>query len=604
MEESDFYVGLHVIIGPPGCGKTTFLTRQIAQIVGRYSGAFTSTRWATPVLVCSLTRAAAAEIAGRDIPVQRSSVGTLHSHCFRALNMPTVIEAKHLEEWNEKSSFHMSASTFGGGSRDEADWDVKANEADGNGAGDEMVQELDLLRHRMVVRDHWPREVRAFAEEWEQFKQERDLYDFTDLIEGALHLVKSPPGSPAVIMVDEAQDLSRLEYTLIMQWAEHCSATFIVGDPWQSLYTWRGSDPTIFRCDNAGAKRKILSQSYRVPAAVVHVAREWMRGHLHDYEDIEYKPRSVPIVDESDIPGEVGTRDETMNSCASLVREAEEFIETGRTVMFQASCGYMLSHLISELRAAHLPFANPWRKYRTDWNPLTYAVRGVTIVNRLRSLIKPCSDTEQPEAWTWKDVLHFAEPMLITKNLLPKAKERLTERVKGKAKNDDDDEQEKPAYEPVPDGGGPIDPMELGEYFCGECLTQLLKIAYGEVDSRACASWWWKRLLAPARKTADFPVSVVCERGASGILNDPMVYVGTIHSFKGSEADVVYVFPDLSRAGFREWMTGEGPDRDAVVRTFYVAMTRAREKLFICRNATTFTAPLRREVGRILSAAS
>ena len=54
------------------------------------------------------------------------------------------------------------------------------------------------------------------------------------------------------------------------------------------------------------------------------------------------------------------------------------------------------------------------------------------------------------------------------------------------------------------------------------------------------------------------------------------------NSVKGGEADVVYVFPDLSRAGMREW-TGDPEQQASVYRLFYVAMTRARDTLVLLR---------------------
>jgi superfamily I DNA/RNA helicase len=54
--------------------------------------------------------------------------------------------------------------------------------------------------------------------------------------------------------------------------------------------------------------------------------------------------------------------------------------------------------------------------------------------------------------------------------------------------------------------------------------------------------------------------------------------IGTIHSIKGGEADCVYVMPDLSPQGAAQWQ-GDDDDKAAVIRTFYVAMTRARHKL-------------------------
>ena len=67
------------IFGPPGTGKTTNLTRQIRRAVERYGS--------NAILVTSFSRAAAHELAGRDLPVDPDRVGTLHSHCFHALGV-------------------------------------------------------------------------------------------------------------------------------------------------------------------------------------------------------------------------------------------------------------------------------------------------------------------------------------------------------------------------------------------------------------------------------------------------------------------------------------------------------------------------------------
>jgi superfamily I DNA/RNA helicase len=66
----------------------------------------------------------------------------------------------------------------------------------------------------------------------------------------------------------------------------------------------------------------------------------------------------------------------------------------------------------------------------------------------------------------------------------------------------------------------------------------------------------------------------------------PRVIVGTIHSVKGGEADVVFLFPDLSPAGDSAYQL-YGPQRDAVIRLFYVGMTRARQTLYICQRESS-----------------
>ena len=75
--------------------------------------------------------------------------------------------------------------------------------------------------------------------------------------------------------------------------------------------------------------------------------------------------------------------------------------------------------------------------------------------------------------------------------------------------------------------------------------------------------------------------------GGPGALEEsPRVIVGTIHSVKGGEADVVFLFPDLSPAGDAAYQK-HGPDRDSVIRLFYVGMTRARHTLYICQQESS-----------------
>src|ERR1700733_12727718 len=73
------------IFGPPGTGKTTNLTRQIRRAVQRFGE--------RAVLVTRLSRAAAAELAGQDLPIAADRIGSLHSHCWHGLCRPQIAEA-------------------------------------------------------------------------------------------------------------------------------------------------------------------------------------------------------------------------------------------------------------------------------------------------------------------------------------------------------------------------------------------------------------------------------------------------------------------------------------------------------------------------------
>ena len=69
------YNGEYFVIGPPGTGKTTFLARQVERVLDRCAWI---TGQGSPVIVSSLTKTAAAEVAGRDTGLPDKAVATLH----------------------------------------------------------------------------------------------------------------------------------------------------------------------------------------------------------------------------------------------------------------------------------------------------------------------------------------------------------------------------------------------------------------------------------------------------------------------------------------------------------------------------------------------
>ena len=89
------------VFGPPGTGKTTHLSSKIKAAAEKSGG--------ERIMVSSFPRTAAKELTGRELPIPRSNVGTLHSFCFRMLGNPTIAESK-IKEFNEKNP-NMQLST-------------------------------------------------------------------------------------------------------------------------------------------------------------------------------------------------------------------------------------------------------------------------------------------------------------------------------------------------------------------------------------------------------------------------------------------------------------------------------------------------------------
>ena len=208
------------VVGPPGCGKTTWLGEQVEQAV----------RSGSQVMVCSLTKTAAAEVASRGLPISWDSLGTLHSHCYHALGKPQIAEDREcVERWNEENpEYRMSLGSNDLGERIDGDNLEPTRET----RGDALMEAYQIIRARMEG-ENMPEPVRAFANRWRTWKEENGLLDFTDLIETCLQEVTDPPGGPDVIFVDEAQDLDLdlLEMSLIRKWGESAGSLYIVGDP-------------------------------------------------------------------------------------------------------------------------------------------------------------------------------------------------------------------------------------------------------------------------------------------------------------------------------------------------------------------------------------
>lgn len=531
----------HIVVGPPGCGKTTWLTRQVQNAVKTYGD--------DGVIVGSLTRAAAAEVAGRDTGIPQHNIGTLHAHAYRALDRPGLAETPEgIKEWNE----HVpNASWKLAGTRIDPEDAATIEQVTFDTIGDELLQRISVYRAQERDKRLWPADVLAFHHRWEKWKTESMRADFTDLIERAITEFPQHPSNPGVLMLDEAQDMSTLEMRLARQWGQAAEQLVIVGDPDQCLYAWRGAAPHVVFGDDT-ANIITLSQSYRVPAAV-HTAAVQMIERVTDRLPIEYAPR---LNGDGPAPG-------AMQHHPLDVRDPERVVgyitaeldeHPDRTVMVLASCGYMLRPLVSALKERGIPFHNPYRSERNDWNPLAGA-------NRLKAFLRPDGKVWPGEnrMWTWDELRRFTDPMGAKGNLVRGAKTAI------EAKCLSDQFGQTRADEVVP-----IDRV-----------LNLFEPAHHDRIFAMDVDWWQSTLRASEAKRQHFAVTAYKRLGPKALTTRPRVILGTIHSVKGGEADTVLLFPDLSPTGYWEGLKRPGEPRHSVYRLFYVGMTRAREKLIV-----------------------
>ena len=518
------------IVGPPGTGKTTTLSRLIAKSCSQYGS--------EAVLVTSFTKAAARELVSRNLPLNDDRIGTLHALCYRALERPKLIDRELLKDWNAS----YPSMQFGGiGSNlDDPYGDI---ESSGAKDGDGLLQELNRLRGLQVPADFWPIRIQNFSQYWADFKDQTFTIDFTDLISRCVEERVPIPHESRVMFLDEVQDFSPLELSLARWWGSSCEELYLGGDDDQVLYRFKGAIPDAFMSPDLPAEQvTILAQSYRVPRAVHAAATAWVE-QIENRIQKDYKPR--------DVEGAVGQLDINYKWHETLKYRLEEWIDAGKTVAILASCSFFLDPVKHKLRDWGFPFWNPYRKTRGDWNPLTGRSGTISASDRVRMYRKP---VDEAGWWTYRELWEWAGCLKAESIFHRGAKTLMRRKAEGEETS-----------------GLAVEVDDLEQWFADPVAAE--KATAGDVG------WLQSNLLDTYRKPIGYACNILEARGPKALKDQPKITLGTVHSVKGGEASIVVLFPDLSPAGYQEWTT-PGEARDSVRRMFYVGMTRAKEALY------------------------
>lgn len=548
------------IFGPPGTGKTTYLSDQIAKAA--------EARGADTILVASFTKAAATELTKRRLPIPRDRVGTLHSHCYRAIGSPPLVDEK-IAEWNAANpGLALGIQGF--------DVDEQGTEQFANSPGDEIYGQYQIAKAAMLDRDFWSPRVAQFALLWEEWKSEAGLIDFTDMIQIAHDTVDEAPGAPKVGFFDEVQDFTPLELALVRKWGSRMEQILLAGDDDQCIYGFKGATPQAFLNPPVDEDHKrILSQSHRLPRAVKDLATRWIE-QLDDRQTKQFDPRRS-VLDKTIVEGEVLRVPIRRVYPEDMVSMIEQDLAAEKSVMILTACGYMLEQTLAVLRKRAIPFHNPYRKKRGDWNPMRSGKNSASA--RVLAFLRPDVRTWQRENrfWTWQDFFQWIEPLRATlfRHGCKTRVEKIVAEIKARGEKPatfDVDQFEFEGEPPPEETEGSVTPGTLRDLFVN-----------GDDFNAACSGdidWYRNNLIDTKRKPMAYPMAIAEKHGGHSLKREPSVVIGTIHSVKGAQADHVYLFPDLPPMAYDEWMLHK-VGRGSIVRQFYVGATRAREKLII-----------------------
>lgn len=156
---------------------------------------------------------------------------------------------------------------------------------------DMIAMPLDILRQKYMNA-----EKTADILFYGYLYQEKKCFglDYNDLIKFTLHIFAKDPDIRLkwqqrleYIMIDEFQDIDELQYDLMKILSEYHKNLFIVGDPDQTIYTWRGASVKYilnFDRDFAGTRTVMMMDNYRSTPQIIDVANSLIANNVNRIE--------------------------------------------------------------------------------------------------------------------------------------------------------------------------------------------------------------------------------------------------------------------------------------------------------------------------------
>jgi superfamily I DNA/RNA helicase len=275
------------VFGPPGSGKTAFLMR----LIERRIAAGTS-----PLDICFVSFSRKSIQEARDRAMKRFKLDvsqltrfrTLHSTGFTELGLSygDVLGGADYRELGRMlgEEFNMNAKP-----EDGIILPVDLRR------GSRYLHIIDRARYRMMSleeewKDHDTWDLSLFkakqiSEQLIEYKSAFNKVDYVDMID--LYTQRVTPRPMKLLIVDEAQDLTPLQWAMVKHMAQHAEEVYLAGDDDQAIHRWTGVDVRLFI--DMAEHRIILDQSYRLPKKIFDVGEHIVK-RIKDRVPKDYRP--------------------------------------------------------------------------------------------------------------------------------------------------------------------------------------------------------------------------------------------------------------------------------------------------------------------------
>jgi len=330
-----------LILAGPGSGKTRVITHRVAYLI-KVCGV--SPRH---IMAVTFTNKAAREMETRLRKLVRSSadeltIGTFHAICARILRRDgrAVGVNPGFVIYDDEDQMSLVKRSLQALELDPKQYNPRSIHSAIGAAKSRMWTPEDYLKHRHSYFDEI---VQRVYERYQQFLTRNNALDFDDLLLKVVQLFQQQASALSRyqsryrhLQVDEFQDTNIVQYELMKQLAAKHRNLCVVGDPDQSIYSWRFADLRNilnFEKDYPEAKIILMEQNYRSTKMILETASHVISANQ------QRKPKGLWTENEAGALPEIVETYTEQEEAQFVVHEIEEVV--GRGEFHRGDCAVM-----------------------------------------------------------------------------------------------------------------------------------------------------------------------------------------------------------------------------------------------------------------------
>ena len=276
-----------LVLAGPGSGKTLTIVNRVKYLIEKQKVR------PEEILVVTFTRFAAAEMKSRlclvmgkrDLPV---TVGTFHGIYYGILKWAYRMTQENILSETEKYQILRGVINK-----------ERMEIFDEEDFIQDIAAEIGKVKNNRIPLEEFVSEkcsadaFRNIYRNYEQHRKELKKIDFDDMLVLCYELFRSRPDVLAqwqkkfrYVLIDEFQDINRIQYDVIRMLAQPENNLFVVGDDDQAIYGFRGADSELmlgFGKDFPNAKQILLGMNYRSTANIVQNSLKLIENNVERY---------------------------------------------------------------------------------------------------------------------------------------------------------------------------------------------------------------------------------------------------------------------------------------------------------------------------------